>query len=232
MDSYWSIDASGVDGATGSGRAFGAGVKTAQTLTVANWSDVSWNFGGIDINLPPADFPVLRSLPDASADSEGRQDAAIAFGLTRVSLMTDGLDDLLRAGAPTPVVDGVTVIFDFNGLAEDDSDSPSQGVCRGEVSSRTIPVDLLYNDVFVRIVFPPQVTFDRDASNDCAGVLRFVGGATAATVVVEYSSLDGAAVRAEYPLTTGEDALRAAFLAALESDTARWLRRRRRRFDD
>ena len=28
---------------------------------------------------------------------------------------------------------------------------------------------------------------------------------------------------AEYPLTTGEDALRAAFLTALESDTARWL---------
>ena len=224
VDSYWSIDASGVDGATGSGRAFGAGVKTAQTLTVADWSDVSWNFGGIDINLPPADFPVLRSLPDASADSEGRQDIAIAFGLTRVSWMTDGFEGVLRAGAPTAIVDGVTVIFDFNGLAEDDPDLPSQGACGDEVSPQTIiRVNLPYNDVFVRIVFPPQVTFERVPSNACARVLRFVGGATAATVVVEYSSLDGAAVRAEYPLTTGEDALRAAFLAALESDTARWL---------
>ena len=220
-ESYWSIDASGVDGATGSGRAFGVSVKTAQTLTVAGWSAVSWNFG--DIDSSSVDFPVLRSLPDASADFESRQNAAIAFGLTRVSWMTDGLfEGTLRAGASTAVVDSVTVTFDFNGLAEDDSDSPSQGVCGDEVLPLTIPVSLSYNGVTASIVFPPQVTFDRDASNDCAGVLRFVGGATAATVIVEYSS-GGVVALAEYPLTTGEDALRAAFLAALESDTARWL---------
>ena len=225
-ESYWSIETSGVDGAAGSGRAFGTGVKTVQTLTVAGWSDVSWNFGDIDIDIDSssADFPVLRSLPDARADFETRQDAAIAFGLTRVSWMTDGLDGFLRAGAPTAVVDGVTVTFDFNGLAaEDDSASPSQGVCSGEVSSRTIPVSLSYNGVGASIVFSPQVAFVRAEGSACAGVLRFVGGATEATVVVEYSSPGGVVAFAEYPLTTGEDALRAAFLAALESDTARWL---------
>ena len=234
-ESYWSSDASGVDGATGSGRAFGVSVKTAQTLTVAGWSDVSWNFGDIDIDSSPADFPVLRYrrpdniddddlLQSANDDFASRQGAAIAFGLTRVSWMTDGLEGALRAGAPTAIADGVTVTFDFNGLAaEDDSASPRPGVCDDEVLPLTIPVSLSYNDVIANIVFPQQVTFDRDASNDCAGVLRFVGDETAATVVVEYFSAGGAPVRAEYPLTTGEDALRAAFLAALESDTARWL---------
>ena len=236
-ESYWSIETSGVDGATGSGRAFGVSVKTAQTLTVAGWSTVSWNFGDITIDIasPPADFPVLRyRRPDniddvdllqiANDDFASRQGAAIAFGLTRVSWMTDGLEGALRAGAPTAIADDVTVTFDFNGLAaEDDSASPRPGVCDDEVLPLTIPVSLSYNDVIANIVFPPQVTFDRDASNDCAGVLRFVDDATAATVVVEYFSAGGAPVRAEYPLTTGEDALRAAFLAALESDTARWL---------
>ena len=236
-ESYWSIETSGVDGATGSGRAFGVSVKTAQTLTVAGWSTVSWNFGDItiDIDSPPADFPVLRYrrpdniddddlLQSANDDFASRQGAAIAFGLTRVSWMTGGLEGALRAGAPTAIADGVTVTFDFNGLAaEDDSASPRPGVCDDEVLPLTIPVSLSYNDVIANIVFPPQVTFDRDASNDCAGVLRFVGDATAATVVVEYFSAGGAPVRAEYPLTTGEDALRAAFLEALESDTARWL---------
>ena len=236
-ESYWSIETSGVDGATGSGRAFGVSVKTAQTLTVAGWSTVSWNFGDItiDIDSPPADFPVLRYrrpdniddddlLQSANDDFASRQGAAIAFGLTRVSWMTDGLEGALRAGAPTAIADGVTVTFDFNGLAaEDDSASPRPGVCDDEVLPLTIPVSLSYNDVIANIVFPPQITFDRDASNDCAGVLRFVDDATAATVVVEYFSAGGAPVRAEYPLTTGEDALRAAFLAALEFDTARWL---------
>ena len=73
--------------------------------------------------------------------------------------MTDGFEGVLRAGAPTAVVDSVTVTFDFNGLAEDDSDSPSQGVCGDEVSPRTIPVSLSYNGVTATIVFPPQVTF-------------------------------------------------------------------------
>ena len=82
---------------------------------------------------------------------------------------------------------------------------------------------LSYNDVVANIALPSQVTLERAESNDCAGVLRFVDDATAATVAVEYFSAGGAPVRAEYPLTTGEDALRAAFLTALESDTARWL---------
>ena len=75
--SYWSTETSGIDSSTVAGA---IGVKTAQTLSVAQWSDAIWDFGDSDFSAFDgfAHFPALRALDRA------RQQIGASFGLTRI----------------------------------------------------------------------------------------------------------------------------------------------------
>ena len=75
---YWSIETSGIDFSAGDAGAIG--VKTAQTLSVAQWSDAIWDFGDSDLSAFDgfAHFPALRALDRA------RQQIGASFGLTRI----------------------------------------------------------------------------------------------------------------------------------------------------
>ena len=104
VEGYWAIETSGVNSSAG-----GAGVvsvQTAQTLSVAEWSDAVWSFG------QTVDYPILR------AHRPGRQEVAIADYLTRVYAQSDGAE-LVAGGANFYDTSRDLLRIDSNGNAPD-----------------------------------------------------------------------------------------------------------------
>ena len=122
MASYWSTETSGIDSSTVAGA---IGVKTAQTLSVTQWSDAIWDFGDSDLSAFDgfAHFPALRALDRA------RQQIGASFGLTRIlAVGSDAATVVVVDRNETQTIDGAAsvLVLDVNGLADDESTSADE----------------------------------------------------------------------------------------------------------
>ena len=120
--SYWSTETSGIDS---SAVASAIGVKTAQTLSVAQWSDAIWDFGDSDLSAFDgfAHFPALRALDRA------RQQIGASFGLTRIlAVGSDAATVVVVDRNEMQTIDGAAsvLVLDVNGLADDESTSADE----------------------------------------------------------------------------------------------------------
>ena len=120
---YWSIETSGIDSSAGGAGAIG--VKTAQTLSVAQWSDAIWDFGDSDFSAFDgfAHFPALRALDRA------RQQIGASFGLTRIlAVGSDAATVVVVDRNEMQTIDGAAsvLVLDVNGLADDESTSADE----------------------------------------------------------------------------------------------------------
>ena len=120
--SYWSTETSGIDS---SAVASAIGVKTAQTLSVTQWSDAIWDFGDSDLSAFDgfAHFPALRALDRA------RQQIGASFGLTRIlAVGSDAATVVVVDRNEMQTIDGAAsvLVLDVNGLADDESTSADE----------------------------------------------------------------------------------------------------------
>ena len=179
VDGYWAIETSGVNSSAG-----GVGivsVQTAQTLSVAEWSDAVWSFGDDD------DYPILR------AHRPGRQEAAIADYLTRVYAESDGAE-LVAGGANFYDTSRDLLRIDSNGNA------PNFGA-GGETSvanCSSLRAIALNNGVTLEVRTMGGEVVSRRNQNLCE--FGFSGSESANLTVLLNFSVAGISQRREYPI--------------------------------
>ena len=180
VDGYWAIETSGVNSSAGGGA---VSVQTAQTLSVAEWSDAVWSFGDDD------DYPILR------AHRPGRQEVAIADYLTRVYAESDGAE-LVAGGANFYDTSRDLLRIDSNGNAPDfDAETPGEtsvANCSflGNVS--------LNNGVTLAVRTMGGEVVSRRDQNRCE--FGFSGSESAHLTVLLDFSVAGISRRREYPI--------------------------------
>ena len=157
------------------------------TLTLAAFeNEPIWNVG------TNSDFPIL------TVNSAATQGAAIAYGLTRVSVVGGRV---LSEEQPTLVSDSLTIAFDLNGDAAD-----SDPVCVASVGE-AIPTG--YNNATISVSLPTGAVA---AAGVCGYVLpAFDSGRM--TLTVSFAS-GGDSITREYPMQINDAQ---AFLAEIET---------------
>ena len=182
VTAYWSVETSGVDDSDGNS----AGIRTAQTLSVAQISVTDGDGDGADVGSDN-DFPLLNAF------SRARQAVNIAAGLTRILPRDGGVERGLPRGyadLTTLAAEFRVLEFDSNGLAANDvsaqSSAPSCVFADGGLRAATN-----YNNVAVSL----SLLSDSGASlrdigtkGDCLFGWRDVRDETALTLRAVFSS--------------------------------------------
>ena len=181
VEGYWAIETSGVNSSAG-----GAGVvsvQTAQTLSVAEWSDAVWSFG------QTVDYPILR------AHRPGRQEVAIADYLTRVYAQSDGAE-LVAGGANFYDTSRDLLRIDSNGNAPDFGAEPPGETSVANCSS--LRAIALNNGVTLEVRTMGGEVVSRRDQNRCE--FGFSGSESANLTVLLNFSVAGISQRREYPI--------------------------------
>ena len=197
--SYWSTETSGIDS---SAVASAIGVKTAQTLSVAQWSDAIWDFGDSDFSAFDgfAHFPALRALDRA------RQQIGASFGLTRILAIgvAGAAATVVVDRNETQAIDGAAsvLVLDVNGLADDEStsaDETSAPLC--EFKDGAMEAQTNYGaTVRLRAAMGAALSL-YGAGRRCRVAVEADAGAT--VVLQAVFAAGEAAMTADYAFTTG-----------------------------
>ena len=179
VDGYWAIETSSVNYSAGGASV--VSVQTAQTLSVAEWSDAIWSFGDDD------DYPILR------AHRPGRQEAAIADYLTRVYVQSDGAE-LVAGGANFYDTSRASLRIDSNGDAPDFGKGGATSVADCS-SLRSVALN---NGVTLDVTMGGRVNSIDHDQNLC--VFGFSSGESANLTVILNFSVAGVSRRREYPI--------------------------------
>ena len=197
--SYWSTETSGIDS---SAVASAIGVKTAQTLSVAQWSDAIWDFGDSDFSAFDgfAHFPALRALDRA------RQQIGASFGLTRILAIgvAGAAATVVVDRNETQAIDGAAsvLVLDVNGLADDEStsaDETSAPLC--EFKDGAMEAQTNYGATVRLRAATGAVLSLYGAGRRCRVAVEADAGAT--VVLQAVFAAGEAAMTADYAFTTG-----------------------------
>ena len=198
---YWDVETSGQDSSPGAG----AGGHIGVTLTVA-----------AAVTLPPAIWSHTNgAYPTLLAHDADLQGAAILAGLTRLMAIENGDPALtLQVGEENLVFGESTLRLDINGA------NPLQdAVCSIDDDGALVAADVV-NGASAFLLPPAGKTFSLVAGG--VGCEAQVDAQGVESLTMRFSA--GAATLARvYRIESDLDVLRAAYLAAIGPDTARWL---------